>query len=61
MSAILEDAQLLAKKALVTVIIYIVPVTIMVGGLWLIKHSLGGDEVSVGQPKTEINLESVQP
>lgn len=42
--AFLEDAQLLAKKVLVTLIIYIVPVTILVGGLLLTKHLLGGDD-----------------
>lgn len=50
--AIIEDAQLLGKKILVTVVIYIVPVTILAGGLWLIKHSLSEKAQS---RQTELN------
>ena len=50
--AIIEDAQLLGKKILVTVVIYIVPVTILAGGLWLIKNTLS---VEPQQSQTELN------
>jgi hypothetical protein len=38
--AILEDSTLLVKKIAVTIIIYLVPVSILVGGLLLTKHLL---------------------
>jgi hypothetical protein len=38
--SILADAQLLGKKFVVSVIIYIIPVTILVGGLLLTKKLL---------------------
>ena len=38
--AFLDDATLLVKKIFVTVIIYLVPVTIVVGGLLLTEHLL---------------------
>lgn len=39
---ILDDATLLVKKIFVTVIIYLVPVTIVVGGLLLTEKILKG-------------------
>jgi len=36
----LNDANLLVKKIFVTVIVYLVPVTIVVGGLLLTEHVL---------------------
>lgn len=41
--AFLDDTLLIIKKIAVTVVIYLVPVTILVGGLLLTKHLLGGD------------------
>lgn len=43
--AILDDTLLLAKKILVTVIIYLVPITILVGGLLLTQCLLNDEEV----------------
>jgi hypothetical protein len=54
---ILEDATLLTKKVTVTIVIYLVPITILVGGLLLTKHLLEGSGQSTGiQHTTKINL-----
>ena len=44
--ALLDDATLLVKKIFVTIIIYLVPVTIIVGGLLLTEKLLNKPEAS---------------
>lgn len=54
---ILDDATLLVKKIFVTVIIYLVPVTIVVGGLLLteklLKKPVTADSVIQSTSKTK--------
>ena len=50
--AVLDDATLLVKKIAVTIIIYLVPVTIAVGGLFLTEYLLNTpDPVSQSHSK----------
>ena len=55
--AFLDDATLLVKKIIVTVIIYLVPVTIVVGGLLLTEKLLRepsqANQVTNSTSKTE--------
>jgi hypothetical protein len=44
--SILDDVQLLVKKTAVTVIIYIIPIAILVGGLLLTRHLLDNNETT---------------
>ena len=47
--AFVEDTKLLGKKILVTILIYLVPVTIIVGGLILTRSLLDDSAESVRQ------------
>ena len=47
---LVDDAILLAKKIGVTVLIYLVPVTIVVGGLLLTEHFLRSSSPSDPSP-----------
>ena len=57
--AILDDVTLIGKKILVTVVIYLLPITILVGGLLLTRHLL--DDGSAQAVQTESKTNSIKP
>lgn len=53
--AFVDDATLLAKKIFVTIIIYLVPVTIIVGGLLLTEKLLSQPSRKIPSVSTTSN------
>ncbi len=53
---ILEDVTLIGKKILVTVVIYLLPVTILVGGLLLTRYALEGDQPVLQKEQSKTSL-----
>jgi hypothetical protein len=53
-----EDATLLGKKILVTVVIYLLPISILVGGLLLTRHLLDTEpkQMNEMESKTSLNI-----
>ena len=54
--AILNDVELIGKKILITIVIYLMPVTIMVGGLLLTKYLLDDESEKTTEVESKTSL-----